>query len=464
MAITWDGVNLTDLANYMKDYPSGRIEPDEKVDWPLLDAMRPNLNTEMFIGDNVEVLIKDTRPYTGKAHYENADIPYPGTQSWAKQLIPLREVMVNAGLTRQALNRAIGGDSSWGTVVDEVLRDQQVDFNWLLNSILIGNGSGAVARIVSAAYSNNVTTITCDNTYTDSGIENVQLLKIGQQLEIYDSGGTQVEGASSAVQWEVTGVTFGDRANSTSTTGTITVADVGGTLQGNISDNDVIYIYDAKTSGLTGPMPMGLVGIVQGNGDDYAGAFALTTFQNLVRASYSSLQGRVYQATDFATGATDGTPDDWDLTTISNAIKDVERGTGRGMVSHLILGNDLAMALSRRNWSESGINVTIANTEQGNQTVVGSEYAQRFRTPDGRVIPILVADTIPENCLYGITMNDLVWHVKGAFDFYRLNGQVWDKSYNDRKTNFEAPYGGYMQISANRCDNAFCIQDMKTNI
>jgi hypothetical protein len=47
-------------------------------------------------------------------------------------LVPLAEVIVNAGLTRQALLRAKGMPGSWGSVVAETLKDQMVDFKWLM--------------------------------------------------------------------------------------------------------------------------------------------------------------------------------------------------------------------------------------------------------------------------------------------------------------------------------------------
>ncbi len=102
-----------------------------------------------------------------------------------KQQIDLKEVIANAELTMQTRNRAVGGDTSWGRAVDMSIQHMYRRFYYGLELACLGNGSGALARVKSAAFANGVLTVTCDNTYTDFGIENVQLLQPGLKVDVY---------------------------------------------------------------------------------------------------------------------------------------------------------------------------------------------------------------------------------------------------------------------------------------
>jgi predicted amidohydrolase len=130
----------------------------------------------------------------------------------------------------------------------------------------------------------------------------------------------------------------------------------------------------------------------------------------------------------------------------------------------LLCSAQLAMAIQRRNATENGITVNVGSTGGLQQNIAGSRYASSFIAPDGRIIPIKVDNTIPANVLYGLNTKDLVLFSRGDFDFLREYGDIWEPSRGDRKTNYEAPYGGYMQFAAERCDNCFVIQDMRTDI
>jgi hypothetical protein len=457
MAFT--GATLTTLNYFTKDFPTGRIVPFEKLEFPLLEALRPNIQTEDFVaGQYMKTLIKTARPFTGKAHYEDADVPLPGASGYVEQLVPLRELIANAGISQEALDRATGGEASWGKAVDESLNDLKDDFDHLLELAVFGQGLGALARVYSNTESPSGTyTIVCDNTYADSGVENVALLKKDMLIDVYTTNTLRTTAAGALV----TSVTFGDRANGAATTGTVVFTDTTGAT---IANDDIIYLHGSK-----GYMPMGLTGIVQGSGAKarYAGIFNVTAFQGLTRASYGCLQSKTYEATDFGLASespSDGTPTSWDLSVISDCITDVRKGTGKGLVDFLLCSETLAMAIQRRNKAESNITVNVGTTAATQQNVAGSRYAGSFICPDGRIIPVRIAATIPDNVLYGLTLGDLRWGVKGGFDFKRPTGEVWMKSPADRKLNFEAPFGGYMQISADRCDNAFVLMDLRTDI
>jgi len=114
--------------------------------------------------------------------------------------------------------------------------------------------------------------------------------------------------------------------------------------------------------------------------------------------------------------------------------------------------------------SSGQLSIHVDSTAGLKQVVVGSEMAETFRGPNGELIPIKISRTIPRNVLYGIRRADIRWFVKGGFDFFRLNGQVWDKSYNDRLMNFEAPFGGWENMGEERADTHFIMQDLADNV
>jgi len=503
--MAWDGVNLTDLNNFMKNYASGIIVPDQYVWGSLYDALKANVKKNEFRGDAVEQLIQTTHPFTGTAFGENVDIPYPQPLGFTKNWIPLKEVIVNAGLTRQALQRATGGDASWGRSVDAVLRAQREEFRWLMELASIGDGTGRLARSsAGGAYEGSSSisstgkhvTITCDNTYCDFGWENVALLKKGMWVEAYLNAGTR-SAESTTYAWKVCDVTFGNRANSTPQAGTFKI-EVNADINAQFDDGTVIYLAGTRSktlsdfagTGVGSParaywaenmqatydvlasLPMGLVGIVADNVNatkKYQDGVTesthiqcqLDTFQGLARASYPTLNSKVYNGADL--GGAKETPEDWSLSVISDAMNQTESDTG-GKTDLLLCSSELAMAINRQNRSEQNFTVNISNSTGVNQNAVGAMYANKFLCPDGRVIPIMVSKTIPRNVLYGLCTEDLDWYTKGNFDFLKLNGEVWDKSYDDRKANFEAPFGGYSQLGARRCDRHWVIQDMKDNI
>jgi hypothetical protein len=466
----FSGITLSLLNNYMKNYPSGIIVPDQYIWHSLWDLLRADLKKDAHRGEYVEILLRTTREFTGKAHTEDADVPLPPGTGFDKAYIPMRELIANAGITRQAQDAAVGGDASWGRVVDLALQDMQVDFNLLCELSAFNDGSGRLARVSAAADNGGVVTITCDNNYLDFGIENVQLIRKGLRIDIYQADGVTPR----LLDQKVTSVTFGARNNGAATTGTFTVSHAPGH---GIANGDVVYIRgraDYRTTGkytaaVEGGLPIGLLGFVQ-NGTQYietgpGTSVNMALFQGVDRTSIvgTAMRARMYTAADFASGGVAGVPDDWDLSVISDAISENYMSTG-GKTNALLCSSQLAMAIQRRNKAESNITVNVSTTSNMNQTAAGAQYASQFLCPDGRVIPIHVCQTIPRNVLYGLTTEDIGMYTKGDFDYLRLTGDIWMKSPADRKTNFEAPYGGYVQLGAERCDRQWVIQDMKDNI
>lgn len=500
MAQALQTINLTTLNNFMKDFPSGIIVPEMFLWNDLYDLLKANCKKDVFEGNNVEILIRTTDPFTFTAFGENIDIPYGDTLGYTKMRIPLKEVIATASVTKQMMDRATGGSSSWAPVMPEVLNARKQDFLWGMEHCAIGDGTGRLGRVSDSTNSGTTLTVTCDNTYTDFGWENVALIKKGMWIEAYDAGGARIADTSDGVvtststnSWKVTAVTFGDRANSTATTGTFTITatnaatiDALGGGTNVFDDGAIIYLAGTKSNqsaahddvGSTAryqstmgtatytTLPMGLVGIVQtasGSNTYSDGAIAttLTTFQGLTRSTYTTLNAQMYDGDDL--GGTEGTPADWTLSVITDAINRIYRDTG-GKVDALICSTEMAIALANQSATEGGYVVNVSTTGEFDQPAPGTRYAKSFYSPHNELIPVKVMRTCPANVLYGITTEDLIWYTKGDFDDLKLTGDVWMLSPNQRKAIFEAPFGGYSQIGAKRCDRMFCIQDMKNNV
>jgi hypothetical protein len=332
--------------------------------------------------------------------------------------------------------------------------------------------------VSAVANDGSTTTVTCDNTYLDFGWENVARIKKDMYVEIYSAAGSQ-RSLNSLGYAPVTAVTFGSRANSTSTTGTFTYASAG---TDSIADGDIVYIYGSHSSGVHESeyavghtdnvcLPIGLTGIVQSAAADYlvdsATDYKLTTWQKVTRSSYATQLAYQYDAADFASGGAAGTPDEWDLSVITDMISDGYRNSGK-YIDTIMCSSHLAQCMHRLMRSEGGVNVVVSSTGGINQKIVGSETAKTFIRPDGAEIPIIVSDTIPRNVIYGLCTEDLFWLTMGDYDDLapRLTGTggTWMKSPNDRKTNFEAPFGGYSNIAAEACNSSFVALDLRDNL
>jgi hypothetical protein len=466
-------INLTDLNNFMKNWQSGRIVDARTERVVLWGDLRNRIDREAFRGRKIEVLMQVTYPFSATGFAENQDLPAPQTIGHILEYISVKEMMATAGITRQALLRASGGAASWGRAVVDAIRNMRRDFSYLQEIVALGTGNGALARVSSIADNtptNGYTTVTCDNTYEDFGVENVQLLRkdMWVDIAIQDTASYRQEGKQIYAK-----PTFGNRKNGVATTGSFVLAVNPGTpTASGILDNDVVFLQDSRDK-----LPTGLLGIVQ-DGVHFGSHSGRTTnlvstFQEVVRSTQSSLQARIYQATDFGLDAespVDGTPTLWDLSVISDAMSDCDTGDGGEMPDILYMHGDLARAIHRLTRNESPISVNVSSTRELQQTPVGDQYANVFMRPDGRIIPIKVSQNLPRNVIYGVHLEDLRYHpLAGAgeaeFDFLREYGDIWEPARgNTRATNFEAPFGGFAQFSAERCDNCIQIQDLTTAV
>jgi hypothetical protein len=474
-------IMLTDLNNFMKAYPSGRIElgSDQRLNIALYDLLAKQVNKTAFKGGSTyDFLIETGSASSAQAHRENVDLPTPGTTGFVKATVAMKELIAIASISKQARDFATGGDNAWGNVVAHSIDMMMRDFKNILSVASLGDGTGKLARVASCSSSTssgffagstytNTHTIIADNTYTDFGWENVAMLKTGMRVDVWASDYTTIHLADAIVG----AVTFGNRANGASTVGAAANSVVLWSTAAAVSpivDNDVIVLKDSgfgesgtATEG-TYYLPMGLTGLIS---DDTSQAQDLTsTFQGLTRSTCPSLLSRIYQADDFGPGTPSvGLPTTWDLSVISDCINENYYASGKS-IDALIMAAPLAMAFSRLN---RGNDIVVNTSTQGGafaMPAAGARLSPSFIGPSGQVIPIMVDPNIPANVLYGVCSDDLAMFTKGDFDYLREYGDIWEPQRDSRKTNYEAPYGGYVNFGAYRSDTSFCIQDLKTNV
>lgn len=452
-------ITLAHLEKIMLKLPSRRIVAEEVPFSGLPKILKKRINREAFVGGGIEVVIKTSRPYTGKAHGSKKSLPYAGTTGYEIVTIGIKELIATAGVEKQAMDRATGGRHSWINIVTEALSDLEIDFENIMQISFLGAGNAYLADVASSVHGNGVMTVTCDNNYLNSMIENVSQIKVGMRIDILDAQGDVIEGAEGVT---VTAVTPGNRNNGAATTGTFEFASVAD-LSAAIVDGCTVYVYDSHDTGL----PMGLIGMCQ-DGVMYAGhPQQVRTFQTLDRTLHSCLKGRRYTATDFGLASEnpeDGTPTYWSLRTLSDVWRDIHYGTGRGKPDLIICGDLVASAINRLNQAQNNVSVVVSTVAGTTQVAKGDSYATKWRAPDDSLLDIEIVECMPSNCAMMLTTEDLHYHPKGDFDFLREYGTVWEPQRDSRLTEYEAPYGGYCNLSADRTDNMALICDLRDDI
>ncbi len=466
-------IGLTELEYYTRSIPreNYRITVDKILDVGLFDACKGQFTQLPFnAGDNIDFLIKTSTPLRGKAHGEGLseatrpDVPEAGSPGFIRMQIPLMELIDNCGITRQALKLAAGTPASWGSAVDMAISDMlKVSFRETLRYCMIGTGTGLLGRVSAASANGGVATITQDNNYTEMGWDNTQMMQPGMKIEIYASDKTTARSAAAGV--EVTSVTFGNRKNAAigGTVGTFTYT---GAVT-NIVDGDLVYRYGAISDGLGSgkPFPRGLFYMLQDGVHLTESAFIETSYFGLTRSTYSSLQGHIYQGDDYSDTGSAGTPGDWDLSTLVDIMLDIKRGTGKGEVDCVMTNSKLAACIGRLNKSENQVQVVVNTTSASvDQSVALPRIPKTVSGPNGEPVRLIVDEAVPNNSAILFDSRNLFMYQKDEFDFLRLDGGIWQHEMSTRHTDFEAPYGGFLTLVAERCDNMALAQDLADNI
>ena len=475
------------LEHYMRDLPDGKIIANQIMDVGFFRALSENFEPRDYAGNNIIHLLKIGRGLRGTAHAPSADMPVGATPSFKELKIPLAQLIVNASLESQALDRAEGMPGSWGKPVDDAIKDMMVDFEYLKCISALGNGKGLLARCGNGSTgdpsSNNgsVTTVKVDNSYTDFFWDNCHMLREGMLVDIYASDQTTLRVANV----EITSVTMGKRNNAAigATYGTFTFA---AASDYSIVDGDLVYLHGtqskiAATNGSEGvaparSLPMGMAYMAQNGLAFESGNMQETLAYGLARATYGALRARLYGAADDAGAGVlgfgldtespaYGTPTYWDVSVWDDMILDILHGSGQGKVNTIITTSRVARSAARRSQQRFNFTVMIDNVRKQGTTVVGTRIPDTFIGPGGEEIKLITEEFFPNNCVLMFDSDNMAMHQPhGGFDYTRLFGNVWGPvKGNDRTDNIEAPYKGYLQFSAERFDNIAFGMDFRDN-
>jgi hypothetical protein len=471
------------LDNFIKERPTDIITPAEILDVPLLEALKDNVDTSKTPNNgNIKIMLETETAMNARGVGDGADIQRGYGDAFVEMTVGLQRILAQCEITEKTMLTATGGDNSWGSYAGRKLDNMLRDFKYVQNIAASGNGTGALAVANgTATYTGGGSSydsctgavITCDNTYTDSGIENTELIKKDMRISIWDAsaGAFMTDSGGNNTEFKVTAVAPGKRVNGTytATTGTVTIAVTTG-LSAALADGDIIFLPGERSAATDLILPMGLTGFIQNdsNGtytDGLVSPFNLATFQGVTRASYNQLWADVWTAGDF------GLPDDntdgklalWDLSVVSDAMDEVYKRGGK--INMLRCHPEMARTMHRLNRAESSIQVVVDSTKNENQAVVGSVRPKYFIDIEGELVPIIIDRHCPRYIIDGFDTGVLHWYPIDNADYRKYNGGgVWQELRGSRATILEASYEWWYNIGAERCDYSFRIQDLRTDL
>lgn len=499
------GMGLADLTHFMQVLPPSRIVPDQVMWNDTYDIFKGAVSDEEFDGLYMEHLIQTSREFTGRGHGREVNLPYGGKSGYIKAFTPLRRLVATATVDQETMDRAKGVGAAGNYVLREI-QQMLADFRFVCELAAIGYPDGGLARsngvgvqcTVAGVTDDGAGTcvkITCDNTYRDFGMwENVQLIRKGQRVEVYLADGTTnataavnagstVNAGHAVVKMVVPAYRTSAGAWAATNTGYV-VVQCGSiaeahTLANAINDGSIIHVYGTKSNTLY--LPAGMSALLQNHsvgtyidGHDtsrdtelwvpdanYGVALGFT------RASYDVLNTPTYDAEDFGAVADTpaaGTPCYWVLSNLRDWINTREMETGCE-ITHLAMALEMAECLDRMNVREHNITVNVGNVQATSQAVFGGGEAKTFRKSNNSTCKIVTIRGFSKHTIAGIAAGEFKWGVKGGgFDYFRLYGTEWQPVMAQRWDSFEAPYGGYSQLAADRVDCNFVANDLRYDI
>ena len=442
---------LSDLENFMRDYDYPRFEADKIDHIAVFSTLKNMVDSDSFRGgDEMKWPIRVSDQLVARAHTELAEIPEPGAAAYKNMSVNIKQIIVNAGITQEALETATGGENSFGVVVDEAVNMMFRDWDTLLTQISLGDGTGRLAKTKGSggdvAQADGKYTLICTNTYNDFGWDNTSRIRVGQKVDVYDGATQKVFGATVLSKTSTKRNNAGGIIENTVVLQSNSGSDVA------VPQGSTIYVYGSKDK-----LPMGLLGIL-----NTGSAFGVSaaTFQGLSRTDYNIFKTPLYNATHLVSGGVAGTPCIWDLNDLTGILIEVEENSGK-IPTHLLCHPNMSRAINRMNNANTQIVVSRVNDVQ---PAVGDMMAHTFMYDQGKTLSIVTDHNIPENVIYGICAPDLVVWSRGKFDFVRAYGTVWEPSRGSRVLTFEAPYKGWLQMGAWRTNTSFVVSDLRTNL
>lgn len=423
----------------------------------------------------------------------------------SKISLGILQYYANAELTAHDMEFLGGGATLHNiNVVSDSLDKMLQDIKWAQSCWAFGNGTGQLctAYVASTATGdrlqlNQTVNFDLSNTYLDLGIDGAKWLLTGKLLDVYDPTGTTKKATvlvkhitRQRIRRTVNPVKDSFRAYVVWTTDTS-----GSTVR--ITDGDRIYGRGWHDSGRDNVM-QGIRQIV--NPVIALDASAPTVglwnidptspFQNHHRGSELQNIRTINRNTDDAeifrsqlwrsnsdgtsfgrvTNTTELTSTypgtglcDWDLGTIRQVLDSVDfDNKNSAKVDTLFMNSAMANMFWKISKDKITITETSAQAEISSQRGFDITRAKQFIREDGTPVTIHVTPWINNNEILGMSSNDMfILEGPAAHFLSRNGGGVWEPTYMNNKDNWQAPYKGFINMGAYRCDKCFWIQGLK---
>jgi len=480
--------NQTVLNTITKDYLAERRVEFERPANDLIDILMEKAETiECNTLGDYETMIEDSYNFSATPGGENKILPDGKNKvDAAKIALSLTQTYANAEITRHSLIFRQQSDGSYVDVVHKALSDLIFGVEWYRSVMAFGNGTGQIATVGTTGSSVSVgssATVSCNNTYIDLGIDNTQFMRVGINVEFYRSGSLVGTGLVTAVH-----PTY-RRASDNSQTGTFTFVN-NYTSSFTPTKNDQVFIAGAYGSteimqGLRTIINPAIYntttwGWVADGNDVFEGLYqgkkgsATTIARSNTTNPYAEIfrsklwrtddNGKLDLVSDATSHAaqTGNSLSDWDMGTLRDVIAEMDYNSkNSGQINGLLM--DQFMAEKAFKIAEDKIGIYSGLPEAEAQSKVGKDLlrATGIRKTDGTVIPIITTKWMPSNEIIGVCFDDLFFLKHGNYEFLSRNGGVWEPSFVNGRDNFQAPYMGFENIGARRCDKCFSIQGLK---
>lgn len=414
-----------------------------------------------------------------------------------KIAVGIKQYYANAELTAHDMDfEGNGGGTIQNiNVVSDSLDKMLEDIKWARSCWAFGNGTGQLATVSVGSGDTSQTltvgtdvTIKCGNSYLDLGIDGAKFLMKGKLLDIYGSDGVTYKGTvlvTSIKRFRVRGAGtdyfIGKVIKQTTTASTL-------------ANNDKIFgkgwnERDANGNRVRDDIMMGIRNIINPALPEINafGVDATAVFQNLQRGAEftpirtiarntpdaeiyrsqlwrSNAAGTDIAAVDSSNYSTfnGSTLIDWDLGTIREILENVDFDSkNSGKVDTLFMNSAMANMFFKVSKDKITITETEAQAESTAERGFDVKRAKQFIREDGTVVTFHISNWMMNNEIMGLCSGDLFMLNGPAAHFLNRNGGTWEPTYANNKDNFQAPYKGFGNFGAYRCDKCFWIQGLK---
>lgn len=370
-----------------------KAEGFETVDGP--DGKQVNLSHFFSSGGGVGAMNEDDYLYT------------PTNPTTKQSSITIKQLTAVVELSGRTLRRVKKGPAAFATWADEALPRKAARLAFHKDRMLIGAGTGIIARVNDALPATTDTGI--DSAYGIAGLEGAANLFLRDDNTKWSPNANGTSPRSGTAK-----IVSVDYVNSE--------IDIDA-LPTSGADNDYIFLGDANVNGSGTREIMGLEGIVD-DGTNVA------TFQGLARATYPELNAQIIDSTSASLGF--GSTLSEDILDYADSLS-YERGN-MGRVSHILCNRS-----GQRSFWKSLKGDRTLNDPKG--VFTGGKAKLRMILGD-RIVEVRAARKVPSSRCYGIDPRTIKRFRVGSGRWDDTDGSIWNRVVDGtgRKDAFFAVY------------------------